>query len=239
MGAYMFLVIERLELITLEKNYYIMGILSSIFLIAGTVLALFQYFHQKKLSRIREASNIAKYFEEDIVDAISLILVSFSLKTNVKDFIANKKDKIETAKYFSKEELVELFEQKEIEAYSKFLREPMVEGEFITLSEFLCKTLNKLEHCAISFNSKLAEDKAVYQCLHQLLFKLMPFAYIFICTRNVNNVDKYYTNVCSLYKRWIKIQSKAIKKERKAEVKYQKQKDARARAGMIKLPTAR
>ena len=214
----------------------VLGVISSLFVIFGTILAFIQYFHQKKLARIREASNIAKYFEEDMVDMISLIMIYVSLDQEIDRIIKEKRERIEKAKYFNAEELDEIFSKDEIKKYREFISDKNKVNGKVTIKDLLSMTMNKMEHCAISFNSNLAEDKTVYQSLHQLVFKIMPIAYVYIASLNTNNVDKYYTNACLLYRNWLNIRNNALKKEKRAEVRYQKQKDARAKAGTIKTP---
>ncbi|SET80301.1 hypothetical protein SAMN05443270_1490 [Lacrimispora sphenoides] len=218
-------------------------LISNIFTTFGVLFAAYEYWKQKKLLRIANAVEIANQFSKEVVDLISYTMISLSADEEIKNIIDNKIKAVENARHFNLEELNNLFNKNEINKYLKLIGGPIDKGRlqkdiFIeTKRDIILHTLNRIEHFSMSFNSKLADDKVVYQSLHQALFTLIPYSYIFISSINVNNVDKYYCNTCELYGRWIKVRNRLIRKEERYNRWGKRIKEFMNKRSVIKTPT--
>jgi len=83
-------------------------------------------------------------------------------------------------------------------------------------TDITLRTLNKCEYFAMSFNVNLADDKVVYQSLHQVLLRVIRLLYPMICDFNKNTIaDHYYDNVIQLYNRWSNMYEQQCAKARK------------------------
>lgn len=69
-------------------------------------------------------------------------------------------------------------------------------------NELLNSTLNQLESFSMYFTSGVADDKVVFDSLHQIFIRFIRSQYVKIAKNNVNNTDKYYTHCISLYNEW-------------------------------------
>lgn len=222
----------------MESAYYVSQIISSVFVITGAVFAVIQYKKQRKLTRISNAIDLAKYFATDIIDRACLVYAVFRDDKEIMAIIDKHLEEIQDAKYINSNEYEQIFSQEEREKYDKFLDKKIKisEDKVIELSDILQDTINELEHCSISFNTGLAEEKAVYQSMHQVILNLFPCAYPWIGSINQNGVDLYYTNLSELYARWTQIRKKALKKEAKASKKLEKYRKNYNNSGKIKSP---
>ena len=84
------------------------------------------------------------------------------------------------------------------------------------------KTLNELEAICISISSKAAGSQFIYESLHQMFLNTVEILYLKISSVNFNNVDKYYTNIISVYNMWNIQKNRDIKKLEKIKKKIQK-----------------
>jgi len=71
--------------------------------------------------------------------------------------------------------------------------------EFVTE---VAKVLNQLEYFCMNFNSGIANEKIIYQSLHQTFLSTIKLLYFKISIINITGKDKYYTNIISLYNEW-------------------------------------
>lgn len=62
--------------------------------------------------------------------------------------------------------------------------------------------LNELEWFSMSCRYGLADEKLIYQSLHQTFFSIVWQLYFHISWRNVSNADKYYCNIIWLFNKW-------------------------------------
>lgn len=76
--------------------------------------------------------------------------------------------------------------------------------------------LNSLEYFAMYFNTGVADERVVYQSLHQTYLKVVRAMYFEIARRNDNPKDMYYTNIINLYVKW-------SERDKKMKEKIQKQ----------------
>lgn len=83
-------------------------------------------------------------------------------------------------------------------------------------------TLNKLEWIAMNFTSNIANEKIIYQSLHQVYLKTCLSGYIIIANRNREGHEKYYLNLIEHYNNWNKRKQKAINKHAKLNQKQRR-----------------
>ncbi|MBD5509966.1 MAG: DUF4760 domain-containing protein [Lachnospiraceae bacterium] len=216
----------------------LLKITADLAVILGGLFALYQYCKQKKLNRIRDAIDIAKYFATDIVDMAGFICAMFHGDSCIHGIIEKHLEDIKNAKYFTRQKYFDMFTDEERKMYDDFLKTKIDigGGKHVHLGRMIQDVTNELEHCSIRFNSGLADDKAVYQSMHQVIFELFPCIYPYISRINENTTDQYYTNLCELYLRWNKIREKSIKKETKEQRKLQRYTERHSRKGAVRTP---
>ena len=91
--------------------------------------------------------------------------------------------------------------------------QPELQAKFIT--QVLCLA-NKLEWFSMKCRYGLADEKLLYQSLHQTFLSMVWRLYYYISLRNIDINDKYYTNTIWLFKKWHK---RLKKNKRKAALK--------------------
>lgn len=84
--------------------------------------------------------------------------------------------------------------------------------------------LNNIEWFAMNFISGVADEKTVYQSLHQTYLGLISQLYFFIARNNKDEHSKYYTNTIELFKIWRDRESKVKSKEEKMNSRENKKK---------------
>ncbi len=216
----------------------LLSIVADLAVILGGIFALYQYCKQKKLNRISDAIDIAKYFATDLVDVSGYICALFHGDNCIHGIIEKHLEDIKNAKYFTKQKYFNMFTEEERKKYDDFLKTKISRGgdKYVYLGRMIQDVANELEHCSIRFNSGLADDKAVYQSMHQVIFELFPYMYPFISRINENTTDQYYTNLCELYLRWNKIREKSIRKETREQRKLQRYTERHSRKGAVRTP---
>jgi len=222
----------------MEDVSYVVQIITNIFLIVGTFFAVFQYKKQKKLAKIDNAIGLSKYFATKMINKIEFLYSVFLSKPDIMDIIKKHTEEIENASDFTKVECDSIFTEDEKQKYSDFIKTviPLGNAKKITVERLMNDVMNEFEHCSMSFNTGIAEDTAVYQSMHQVIFNIFPCFYPYICSINGEPIDKYYTHLCELYARWNRIKQKAIKKQTKANKKVEKCKRKNKNVGQIKRP---
>ena len=109
----------------------------------------------------------------------------------------------------------------------KFLRNEKTKQEYDKMdiiikrefSKTMVELLNQLEWFSMHFMSDIAEEKTVYQSLHQIYLKTIKLYYPHIGYLNRKGIkDKYYCNIIGLYVKWANI----YHKEKEDEVKRNK-----------------
>jgi hypothetical protein len=80
----------------------------------------------------------------------------------------------------------------------------VINGQFLQVdfSQEISGLLNELEWFAMNCKYGLADEGLLYQSLHQTFLSTVWMLYFFISSRNENNADKLYTNVCWLFIKW-------------------------------------
>lgn len=86
-------------------------------------------------------------------------------------------------------------------------------------TKLIMELLNELEWFSLHFTYKLADEKIVYQSLHQTFISNVQTLYFFISRINKSPSEKYYTNVIHLYRSWYDCKVRQQKKQRELEKK--------------------
>jgi len=91
------------------------------------------------------------------------------------------------------------------------------------LSE-ISNLLNDLEWFAMNCQYRLADEKIIYQSLHQSFLSVIWLLYYYIAKCNTQSPgDKYYTNIIGLFNAWtkrlVKIRKKSEQKKQRAQKK--------------------
>ncbi|WP_085829061.1 DUF4760 domain-containing protein [Clostridium massiliodielmoense] len=81
----------------------------------------------------------------------------------------------------------------------------------------VCEILNQLEYFAMNFNSNIADERTVYQSLHQTFLGLVKLLYFRISEVNNSGKDKYYTNIIDLFNKWADRYNKQQQQEARLE----------------------
>ena len=67
--------------------------------------------------------------------------------------------------------------------------------------------------------TKVADEKYIYNSLHQQFIRVINLLYIHISLTNTDNKNKYYTNIIYVYNIWKDKYIKAEEKEKKLKKK--------------------
>lgn len=81
---------------------------------------------------------------------------------------------------------------------------------------------NLLEYMCICFNTNIADDKTVYQSLHKVFFLGVHMIYIFTFDSNVNEYDRVFYNIMTLYKKWKKMNQEKKQEEDNLNKKWKR-----------------
>lgn len=149
------------------------------------------------------------------------------------DYISNKYNEIPIEKIASATLAMQNLEKnsEKIKLYCKLLNDdtnPKSKSYIeINLREELIfrikDLLNVLEWFSMNFISGVADEKTVYQSLHQTFLGQVHQLYYFISINNEEEHNKYFTNIINLFNIWaerereIKFKEKILKIERKKE----------------------
>jgi len=183
----------------------------SVLLALSIAFAGWQFHKENKRKRIEKAIELSKFFADEIIPACSQIIRKYdelNLTTEIENAI-----NLEKVKYFDEQELSQMnpdMAEKWKNAYNPFMGDEREKN--VTL-------LNHLEYFSMQFTSKVADEKAVYQSLHQAFLKTIKLMYVYIAMMNKNNNSKYYTNIIELFTSWEKRRVKHTEKEKKSRVK--------------------
>lgn len=90
----------------------------------------------------------------------------------------------------------------------------------IELSNKINDLLNYLEYFSMNFITGVADEKTIYQSLHQSFLGMVQELYFFIAKNNDGEHNKYFTNIISLYNIWSKRVQETENKEIALENKY-------------------
>lgn len=197
--------IASLEIAKQANYIQIIGIIFTLLSVVGFYI---DYRNRKNKEKTEKSIALAEKFAHDIIDNISIITVTF--KTWGLDKII-KRNKFTRFIDFDIEELKELYSEEELAQFTKKLTESDTDG---SLSFLINETLNELEYMCMYITTGVADKNCIYNSLHQQFFKAISYLYINISLINVDNKDKYYTNIINVYNIWKEKYIKACKQEK-------------------------
>lgn len=200
-----------------DQNNFILSIIVAAITFVSVVLIYIDYRNRKNKERAEKSIEIAKEFALEIISPLS-ILYAFFTAYNI-DKIINKINFIQLED-FDLEELHSLYNDSDINKYQKLIQENDSKHK---IRDLICDTLNKLEYMCMYISTNVADEKYIYNSLHQQFLKVIALLYLEISSTNINSKDKYYTNIIHVYNLWKNKYIKASKKE-DAFKKKQKQK---------------
>lgn len=208
----------------------------------GLIFTAIWSMHQFKKSQLstqqEKASEIAQDFANNLIERMGLIsevliqnqevkkMIKIIDNTNISQFTM-----LEVQSIFNDpkccDKFIDIIRSKNTQKrYNKILNnnynskeKEKFDSHFTVLVD---NTLNQLEAICINISSKAAGSQFIYESLHQMFLSTVEILYLRISGSNENNVDKYYTNIISVYNMWNIQKNKDIKKLNKTNRKIQK-----------------
>lgn len=204
--------LTQFEMLTLqqEDRSFYLALAVAVVTFISAIIVYCDYKYRKRKENAEKSIEIAKDFALNIVKPLSKIH-SFFKHYKINE-ILNKVNFLELED-FDIEELNELYSQEDIEKYQKIIAENIDNEQGV--DDAICNVLNALEYECMYIRSKVADDKYIYNSLHQQFLKSIALLYFEISLINTDNKDKYYTNVIHVYNLWKKRYLKSIKRENK------------------------
>lgn len=203
---------EFLSLQQGERNFWLSLILGVITFIS-VLLFYIDYRNRKNKERAEKSIKIAEQFAKEIIIPLSAIYHAFE-QFGIDKLV--QKVKFIDFEDFDIEELKTIYSSEDISMYKKLLDACDQENN---ITSICCIILNNLEHMCMNISSKVADEKYIYNSLHQQFFKAIALLYFQISLINIDNKDKYYTNIIYVYNIWKQKYIKAEKKEKKLKRK--------------------
>lgn len=227
--------------ITLQNWGTILAIFGTIFTL---IWAMFEYDKRRIIAQQQRASEIADIFSSEIVEKLSLI--SEVLLEN-KDF-SEKLKKIDSRKLirfdiFELKEITDCRNDKELDDFVRSILK-VINSEYVQkkyeeklekmyseeerkkfsnkFTMLIQVTLNRLEFLCMNISSNAAGSQFIYQSLHQTFLQTIHILSVVMSSKNINNVDKYFTNIIAVYNMWNKEKIKNIEKFNKTNQKIAK-----------------
>ena len=213
---------------------------TSIALICTALWSMYQFVKNRTSRQQEKASEIAGEFSNNLIGNLGLISKTLLKNDEIKNMLKTLKDSNIPLNQFTKYEIEEIFGDNQIfqkfdkiimsdksqKDYSTFLYNKYSEEEqknfpskFPVLIE---TTLNRLEAICINISSQAAGSQFIYDSLHQYFLMTIEILAIMIASNNVNNIDKYYSNIIQVYNMWIRQKNADIKKLNKTTAKINK-----------------
>lgn len=208
------------EMLTIQQanKSFNLSVIVAIISFLSLAAVYYDYRHRKNKERAEKSVDIAKVFAQKIITPLSFLYAFFE---------KNEIDKIIKKVHFLKFEDFDIDELKsnylsdDIQNYLKQMNNNDPENK---IRSIITDTLNILEYLSMYINTKVADEKYIYNSLHQQFLQSIWLLYFEISLVNTDNKDKYYTNIIQLYNVWKKKYIKAIKKEDKFKQKQKKMK---------------
>lgn len=171
------------------------------------------YKNRKEKERAEKAIEVAKDFALTIIPYTNT-LYDFFIEFNIKEII----DKIDFCKLenFDAKELKTLYSEMDILNYVQRIEQNDPEFE---IRDTICNTLNTLEYMCMYISSEVADEKYIYNSLHQQFLRTIALLYFEISLANTDNKDKYYTNIIHVYNIWKNKYLDAMEEEKEIENK--------------------
>lgn len=210
-------------------------------LIITAIWSVHQYNKNRSSKQQEKAADIAKDFADNLVERMGLITHVLSYNKEIQN-IMQKLD-ISKLNQFTEIEIKEILNNNNlIIAFLKIINSKKTQKKYKELlnKQYSIKeqekfdsyfpllvenTLNKLETSCINISSKAAGSQFIYESLHQMFLSTVEILAIKISITNTNNVDKYYTNIISVYNMWNRQRNKDIIKLNKTNKKIKRLQD--------------
>lgn len=203
---------EQISIQQSNRNFYL-SLAVFIITFISVLIVYLDYRHRKNKERAEKSIEIAKDFALKIVEPLSFIYAFFE-NFHIDDII-NKVNFMQKEDFDIKE-LTCLYNETDISNYKKILSDNDPNGK---IQDMICDILNTLEYQCMYISTKVADEKYIYNSLHQQFLKAISLLYFEIALINTDNKDKYYTNIINVYNLWKNKYIKFIKKERKIKKK--------------------
>lgn len=219
--------------------------LTLIALITTALWSMYQYTKNRVAKQQEKASEIAIDFADNIIERMGMISDVLTADSKIKEIINHLNPS--KLNQFTFMEILEILDEKYIDDFFEVVESPKTQKEYNKILEerynkkerekfdscfplLIENTLNKLEAICINISSKAAGSQFIYESLHQMFLDTIEILAIGISVPNKDNINKYYTNIISVYNMW-NIQknndkkkfNKTIKKVQKLEKKREKE----------------
>lgn len=207
--------LSQFEILTLQqetKNYWL-AIIVAIITFVSVMLIFIDYKNRKNKEKAEKSIEIAKDFALRIVEPASVLYAYFE-DYNISKII--NKINFMQLEYFDFDELQSLYDATDIEEYKNAMDKNDPKHK---IRHIICDTLNTLEYMCMYIVTNVADEKYIYNSLHQQFLKTIALLYFEISMTNIDNKDKYFTNIIHVYNLWKNKYLKAIKKEKKLKRK--------------------
>lgn len=216
---------SEFEILTIQQanKDFILSVIVAIVSFVSVLLIYLDYRNRKSKERAEKSIEIAKEFAKSIVPKVSFLYNSFE-SINLDKIVNNVKFINFTD--FDYGELHELYSKDDIDKYQQILNSNkgiLFNDKNIDLEGFIVLLLNELEHMSMYISTKVADEKYIYNSLHQQFLKTISLLYISISLINLDNKDKYYTNIIEVFNLWKDKYIKFEKKEKKLKKKMKPQ----------------
>lgn len=209
---------SEFEILTLQQSNrdFWLSLIVAIISFISAILVYLDYRSRKNKERAEKSIYVAEEFAKNILSPLSIIDVVFD-KAGINKLI----NKISFMRFidFDRNELNELFTINDIVNYRKLLTKFDEDGKIDTM---IIDTLNNLEYLCMYITTEVADEKYIYNSLHQQFLKAIALLYFEISLTNTDNKDKYYTNIIHVYNLWKNKYIKSVNKETKIKEKQKK-----------------
>lgn len=212
--------LTQFEILTLQQEYnnFILAIIVAVITFISAIIVYCDYKNRKNKERAEKSINIAEEFAKHIIGPISILDAFF--ESFEIDKIINKINFL-NLEDFDNEELKSIYTQEDIDKYVKVINTSDPQGKIRTL---ICNTLNRLEYMCMYIATNVADEKYIYNSLHQQFLSAIALLYFEISIANVDDKDKYYTNIIHVYNLWKNKYIKATKNQDKFKERQKKMK---------------
>lgn len=210
---------SEFEILTIEQvdREFALSVIVAIVSFLSAILVYIDYKNRRKKDKAEKSIEIAKDFALNIVDPLTIIH-SFFKQFNINPIIY--KVNFMMLEDFDIEELKELYSDEDIKNYNEIIKQNTTDD--FDIKEVIRDTLNTLEYHCMYIATKVADDKYIYNSLHQQFLKSIALLYFEISLINIDNKDKYYTNIIHVYNLWKNKYIKSIQREDKIMKKQAK-----------------
>lgn len=208
--------LTQFEILTLqqEERNFVLAVVVAIITFLSVFLFYLDYRSKKSKEMAEKSILVAEKFANEIISRISIISLVFK-SAGLTDIA--KRVKFTKFYDFDSTELNELYDQKAIDKYLNTLNSlsfnvgDKEQGALAYVSE----TLNCLEYLCMYVATDVADEKYIYDSLHDVFFTIVHLLYIIIAFRNKDYKNVYYSNLSYVFNTWKDKYLKACKKEQK------------------------